>query len=147
VSARPAAADLATAVEQLLAALARRRGILGDAEPSPLSTFQAVALGVLVDIGPLRLSAFADSLETTDATASRTTDALEDLGLAERVPDASDGRGVLVGATRDGHRAIRRRRQRLARILDHLVEGMEPAEGRRLTELLDELRELLLRSA
>jgi DNA-binding MarR family transcriptional regulator len=143
MTASPSVVALADAVEQLLTALVQRRRVLGDDEPSPLSTFQGVALGVLADAGPLRLGAFAEALRTTDATASRTIDALAASGLAERRDDPADGRGVLVSATDDGHRAITRRRRRLALLVEDLVADMEPPEGRRLTELLGELSELL----
>ena len=138
---------LADAVEQLLTALVRRRGVLGDDEPSPLSTFQGIALSLLVDTGPLRLGALAEELRTTDATASRTIDVLATHGLAMRREDPADGRGVLVSATADGRKAVRRRRRRLAALVDRLVADLEPDEGLRLTELLGELSGLLARHA
>lgn len=139
----PDATVLASAVEQLLTALVRRRGVLGDDEPSPLSTFQGIALSVLVDGGPLRLGALAEALGTTDATASRTVDVLAAHGLAERRVDPGDGRGVLVAPTAEGRAAVRRRRRRLAALVDRLAADLEPSEGRRLTELLEELSGLL----
>jgi DNA-binding MarR family transcriptional regulator len=141
--ASPSAVALAGAVEQLLTALVQQRRVLGEQEPSPLSTFQGVALGILVDSGPLRLGALAEALRTTDATASRTIDALAAHGLAGRRNDPTDGRGILVTATADGLDAIRRRRSRLALLLENLVAGMNSTEGQRLTELLGELGELL----
>lgn len=140
---RPAV-ELADAVEQLLTALVRSGRLLGDSEPSPLSTFQGVALAALVDRGPLRLGALADALATTDATASRTVDAFVTLGLAERQQDPTDRRGVVVAATVAGHAAVRRRRARLAALVQQLVVEMRPGEGRRLADLLGELRELLV---
>lgn len=143
---RPAA-ELADAVEQLLTALVQSGRLLGDNEPSTLSTFQGVALAVLVDSGPVRLGALADAVATTDATASRTVDVLTTLGLAERRPDPTDRRGVVVAATVAGHTAVRRRRARLAALVQQLVVDMHPGEGRRLADLLGELRELLTRHA
>jgi DNA-binding MarR family transcriptional regulator len=137
------AAAIADAVEQLLTALVRQRGVLGDVEPSPLSTFQAIALGVLVDRGPQRLGALADELRTTDATASRTIDVLEAHGLAGRRDDPADRRGVVVAATPAGEESVALRRQRAALLLESLVSGMEPAEGERLVALLEELSGLL----
>ena len=142
--ASPGAVALADAVEQLLTALVQRRRVLGEEEPSPLSTFQGVALGVLVDAGPLRLGVLAEALRTTDATTSRTIDALAAHGLAERQNDPADGRGVLVTATAHGHQTINRRRNRLALLLEDLVADMEPLEGQRLTDLLGELHDLLV---
>jgi DNA-binding MarR family transcriptional regulator len=145
VTPSPSAVALAGAVEQLLTTLVRRRRVLGDAEPSPLSTFQGVALGELVDGGPLRLRALADALRTTDATASRTVDVLVGHGLADRRTDPDDGRGVLVEATAAGREAVRERRLRLALLLESLVAEMSPSEGRHLTDLLDELHLVLAR--
>lgn len=139
----PDALAIAGAVEQLLTALVRQRGVLGDVEPSSLSTFQAIALGVLVDRGPLRLGALADELRTTNATASRTIDALEAHGLAARHDDPEDRRGVLVAATPAGEASVALRRRRAALLLESLVAGMEPAEGERLIALLEELSGLL----
>lgn len=145
MKASPNAVALAGAIEQLLTALVQQRGALGDVEPSPLSNFQATALGVLVDRGPLRLGALADTLRTTDATASRTIDTLAQLGLANRNDDPTDRRGVLVAATSTGHEAVGMRRSRLALLLESLAADMEPPEGQRLVELLEELSELLVR--
>lgn len=141
---RPAA-ELADAVEHLLTALVQSGRVLGDNEPSTLSTFQGVALTVLVDSGPVRLGALADALATTDATASRTVDVFTTLGLAERRPDPTDRRGVVVTATAAGRTAVRRRRARLAALVQQLVVDMHPGEGGRLADLLGELRELLIR--
>jgi DNA-binding MarR family transcriptional regulator len=139
----PGAVSLAGAIEQLLNALVQRRHVLGDTEPSPLSTFQAIALNVLDDEGPMRLYALAERLQTTNATASRTIDVLAAQGLARRQSDPSDGRGVLVSTTRAGQRFVRDRRARLAALLEQLLAEMEPGEARRFTELLGELSELL----
>jgi DNA-binding MarR family transcriptional regulator len=139
------AVALASAIEQLLSALAQRRHVLGDKEPSPLSTFQAIALTVLDDEGPMRLFALAERLRTTNATASRTIDVLAGHGLAQRQSDPSDGRGVLVSATRSGHRFVLDRRSRLAALLEQLLAEMELDEAQRFTELLGELSDLLER--
>ncbi len=147
MSASRQAVALAGAVEQLLTALVSQRRVLGDDEPSPLSTFQAIALGFLVDIGPMRLGALADALHTTDATASRTIDVLAAHQLACREPDPADARGIVVRATVAGHDAVDRRRVRLALLLEALAADLDPLEGKRLVELLGELSELLTNRA
>jgi DNA-binding MarR family transcriptional regulator len=143
VKAAPSAVALASAIEQLLHALAQRRHVLGDEEPSPLSTFQSIAMTVIDDEGPMRLYALAERLRTTKATASRTIDVLAAHGLAQRRSDPSDGRGVLVSATRPGHRFVLDRRSRLAALLEQLLAEMELDEAQRFTELLGELGDLL----
>lgn len=134
--------SLGTAVEQLVTALVRTPHLPGDAEPSDLTTFQAIVLATLVDEGPQRLNALASSLGTTDATASRNVDALEERGLAARHADASDGRGIIVSATREGSKAVRERRARLDRLVAGLVDELGPVDGAHLTNLLAQLREL-----
>lgn len=143
MSAPPKGAALAGAIEQLLIALTRQSRALGDNEPSALSTFQAIALGFLVDAGPMRLGALADTLATTDATASRTIDVLVGHQLVYRQPDPVDRRGVIVGATIAGHNAVDQRRVRLALLLEALAANMDVAEGARLVDLLADLSELL----
>ncbi len=135
--------SLGVAVEQLVTALVRTPHLPGDAEPSDLTTFQGIVLATLVDEGPQRLHALASSLSTTDATASRNVDFLEERGLAERRADASDGRGIIVGATREGIKTVRERRARLDRLVAGLVDELGPVDGAHLTSLLAQLRELL----
>jgi DNA-binding MarR family transcriptional regulator len=71
----------------------------------------------VVDDGPLRLRALAGRIGTTAATATRSTDALEAQGLVKRQADPSDGRGVLVGATRKGRRVRRESHAQLVILL------------------------------
>ena len=134
--------SLGVAVEQLVTALVRTPHLPGDAEPSDLSTFQAIVLATLVDDGPQRLRALAGSLSTTDATACRNVDVLEERGLAAREADVSDGRGIIVSATREGRKAVRERRARLERLVVGLVDELGPVDGAHLTNLLAQLSEL-----
>jgi DNA-binding MarR family transcriptional regulator len=134
--------SLGIAVEQLVTALLRTPHLPGDAEPSDLTTFQAIVLATLVDEGPQRLRALASCLGTTDATACRNVDVLEVRGLACRRADATDGRGTIVGATKEGTKAVRERRARLDRHVAGLVEELGPVDGAHLTNLLAQLGEL-----
>ena len=131
------ATELAVELERLFAALVREGARLGYEETVPLSATQRAALTVVVDEGPLRLGALADALATTDATATRTVQALERLGLVERTPDAADGRGVRIFATADGRRLVARVRRRAEQIVARLVP--EEADRERLARLLREL--------
>jgi DNA-binding MarR family transcriptional regulator len=134
---------LAEAVERLIAVLVRQRGAIGG-EPSPLTTTQGLALAALADAGTLRQGLLAELLGTTDATASRTIDALEAAGLARRAPDPADRRGIFVEATTRGKREIGTRRKRLAAMVAQLLKGLRPAEQRRLVTLLSGLNDLLI---
>lgn len=134
---------VADAVEGLLGVLVRQGRPGRDPEPRELSTFQGLALTAVVDLGAMRLGSLADSLGTTDATASRTVDVLELHGLAVRRPDTGDGRGVLVEATALGRSEVKRRRRRLIRLSGRALEGLTPEETRRVTAALVDLRVLL----
>src|SRR6185295_11725442 len=86
--------------------------------------------------GALRLGALADAIATTDATATRTVQALERLGLVEREPDPADGRGIRVAATAEGRRLVVRARRRFEQVVARVV----PAdEQERLSGLLRDL--------
>lgn len=137
---------VAGAVEGLVATLVRQRRAGTDPEPGELSTFQAVALGTIVDRGSMRLGSLADTLGTTDATASRTVDVLEAHGLATRRSDPGDGRGVIVEASPEGRTEVRRRRRRLERLAARALGDLSHEEARRVAAALAELQALLARS-
>ena len=134
---------VAEAVEGLLVALVRQRRPSRDPEPGELSTFQYLTLASIVDLGAVRLGALADTLRTTDATASRTVDTLELHGFAMRRPDTGDRRGVLVEPTAGGRDEVRRGRRRMARLADRALRDLSPEEARRVAGSLVELRLLL----
>ncbi len=137
---------LAEAVERLIASIVRQRSAIPGPEPRQLTTIQGLALMTLADAGPLRLGALADGLGTTDATASRTVDALEGPGFVRRARDPRDGRGVSVELTPEGRREVRRRRRRMAAMVGELLKGMSARDQDRFVALLGDLNELLLDS-
>ena len=137
---------LAEAVERLIAVIIRQRSALPGPEPRQLTTTQALALLTLADEGRLRLGALADRVATTDATASRTVDVLENAGFVRRVRDPLDGRGITVEVTPAGRADVRRRRKRMAAMVGELLKGLPPTEQQRFVELLDGLNELLVAS-
>lgn len=112
---------LAEEIERLVSLLVREGGRLGETAGSQLTATQRLALGIAVDEGPLRLGALAERMGTTDATATRTVDALEAAGLVRREADPIDKRGVRVAATAEGTRTIAQRRQRLRELLGRLL--------------------------
>jgi DNA-binding MarR family transcriptional regulator len=134
---------VAEAVEGLIAALVHQRRPGRDPEPGTLSTFQGLTLSTLVDQGPARLGSVADTLGTTDATASRTIDALEARGLAERQADPDDARCVIVLATHAGVSEVRRRRKQLTALAARALEGLSEEEAHRVAASLAELQTLL----
>lgn len=132
-----AAAGLAREIELLWGALVREGARLGADEGVALTPRQRATLAAVVDEGPLRLGALAAAIATTDATATRTVQALERLGLVERAPHAADGRGVVIAATVEGRRTIVSARQRLAQAVEALVPDVDERE--RLAALLRDL--------
>ena len=126
---------VADAVGGLLAALTRQRRPSGDPDPGTLSTFQAIALSALADRGPFRLGSLADTLGTTDATASRNVDVLERQALARRGDDHA--------ATSEGLADVRRRRRHLERLAQRALDGLAPDEARRVADAIVELQTLL----
>ncbi len=134
---------LAGELERLFCVLARRRGLPHEDEGHRLTTTQRLALLLLADRPPLRLGALADEMGTTDATASRTVDALEEAGLVRREPDPADRRCVLVGINERGLALVDERRARLAVSLARGLAGMPEEDKERLVALLGELNHLL----
>jgi len=118
-------------------ALARRLTPTDD--PVPATTPQKVALTAVADWGPLRLGALADRMGTTDATASRTVDALVATGLVERLEDADDRRAVRIAVTPEGRRLIDRRRAELAKALERGLRDLPADDRDRLVGLLERL--------
>jgi DNA-binding MarR family transcriptional regulator len=136
------ARQVTEAVEQLLLALVRhRRG--RNSEPGWLSTFESITLSAVADGGPLRLGTLAEALGTTDATACRTVDALEESQLVVRRPDPTDARCVIISATEGGIAEVHRRRRQLERLALHALEDLSSDEATRLARVLEELRALL----
>jgi len=133
---------LAVQLERLIM-LVRRRGGPADAHDPPLAATQRLALSIVVDASRLRLGALAERIGTTDATASRTVDALVALGLVRRKPDPADGRGVLVVATPKAVTLVAERRARLVDTLEQGLAAMPVADRDRLVALLAELNDVL----
>jgi DNA-binding MarR family transcriptional regulator len=128
--------ELAVEIERLFTALVREGGRLGYSESDALTSTQRAALIAIVDGGPLRLGAVADALGTTDATATRTVQALERLGLVERTPVTDDRRGIRVAASAEGRKVVAAGRRRLAAAVANVVPAADQA---RLAALLRDL--------
>ena len=73
-----------------------------------VSVTQCYALETLVERGPMRLSALAERLFLDKSTTSRVVNTLVRKGYVEQRPDATDGRAMLIGATRQGQRLCAR---------------------------------------
>jgi DNA-binding MarR family transcriptional regulator len=81
------------------------------------------ALSVVVFAGPIGIGALAAAEGVAAPTMSRLVDGLERDGLVRRGPDPEDARGVLVRATAQGTRILRRgRRQRVEALASGLAD-------------------------
>jgi DNA-binding MarR family transcriptional regulator len=87
-----------------------------------VSVTQCYALETLVEHGPMRLSALAERLFLDKSTTSRVVNTLVRKRYVEQRPDATDGRAMLISATRQGHRLC-------ARISSDLVEQQKQLLG------------------
>jgi DNA-binding MarR family transcriptional regulator len=85
--------------------------------PSGMTPERLSTLSAIEQHGPISVTALADREMVRPATMSRMVSALVDEGLARRLEDKTDGRGVLVAATPKGKRTFQRaRQQRLAQL-------------------------------
>ncbi len=75
----------------------------------------------------------------TSGTMTNRIDRIEERGLAQRLPDPADGRGVMVRLTAGGRRAVD---EALTDLLERervLLEVLDPARRRELAGLLRRL--------
>jgi DNA-binding MarR family transcriptional regulator len=130
-------------VERFIFQIVRQRGLAGSPEINMLTPTQTLALADVADHGPLRLGSLAQLMGTTDATATRTVDSLEALGLVERVRDPDDGRAVQIDVTPTGRRSACGRRARLAQALHAGLAGVSEEDRQRFIALFAELDNLI----
>jgi len=129
-----AARLISESLQELMYLIVRAGGQLGDPWDRRLTNTQSLALFLVVNEGPLRLRALATAMLTTDATATRTVDALALDGLVERQLAKGDKRGVLICATTEGRRIYRQRSRRTAETVRSLLAGIGEAQ---LDEIAD----------
>ena len=87
-----------------------------------VSVTQCYALETLVEHGPMRLSTLAERLFLDKSTTSRVVNTLVRKGYVEQWADATDGRAMLISATRHGQRLC-------TRITSDLVEQQKQVLG------------------
>jgi DNA-binding MarR family transcriptional regulator len=126
-------------------AVRRARGATG-ALPGALTLSQYALLEPLIDAEQARVRELAARAGIAAPTATRILDTLERRGLVNRCQASDDRRGVSVGLTRDGRRALvghhqwLRSRQRAFFVgLAADQRALAPGLLDRLAELIDEL--------
>ena len=85
--------------------------------PAGMTPERLSAMSAIEKHGPISVTALADREMVRPATMSRMVSALVDDGLARRLEDKNDGRGVLVVTTAKGRRAFQRAHQQRLRQL------------------------------
>ena len=114
--------------------------------PSGMTPERLSALAAIQNHGPISVTALADREMVRPATMSRMVSALVDDGLARRLEDKSDGRGVLVSVTAKGRRAYQRAHQQRLSQLTEALRNFSPEElaaMRSLAEALERLTTVL----
>lgn len=114
--------------------------------PNGMTPERLSALSAIIDNGPIAVTALAEREMVRPATMSRMVSTLVGDGLARRLENKLDGRGVLVAVTAKGRRAHQRaqqqRLQQLGSAIDSLaaerLEALEDVVGV-LTLLTDSL--------
>jgi DNA-binding MarR family transcriptional regulator len=82
------------------------------------------------------LGAVSDGLLNRSSDTTRLVDRLEEAGLAERLPNPADRRGVLVRATAEGHRRFRAVTPKIQEFHSSQWAGLTRVEVRELNRLL-----------
>lgn len=96
----------AASAGRLFVAIARLSRRVRRDVPVSLSQSMIAALATVQAEGPIRLGDLAAAEGVRAPTMTRIVDALVGEGLAERVPDACDGRACLVRATEAGESVL-----------------------------------------
>ena len=107
----------------------------GDDGPAMTAT-QRVALFELGDGGSLRLNDLADRMGVSPPTASRSVDALHELGLVDRLPDPHDRRALRIDLTPAGKKLLAERKAKAQTAFAPAVAALSASERKTLSQLL-----------
>ena len=94
--------------------------------PNGMTSERLSALTAIVDNGPIAVTALAEREMVRPATMSRMVSALVSDGLARRLENKSDGRGVLVVVTPKGRKAHQRAQQQRLTQLGSAIDSFTP---------------------
>jgi DNA-binding MarR family transcriptional regulator len=122
---------------KLIRELTRQSG--GADEGPALTATQRISLVEIADAGPLRLNDLAARIRTSAPTASRTVDALDELGLAARSVDPDDRRAVRIELTPAGRRLVDERKARASAAFEPAVAALAGPDREQLLTLLARL--------
>jgi DNA-binding MarR family transcriptional regulator len=131
--------DVAELDEALVALVRRMLAVRVDGDVERLERTAYAVLAVLHDTGPQRLSGLAAHLQLDKSTVSRQLDALQERGMAERLPDPDDRRAQQLALTERGRRALRAVRAQRRRMLREAVGDWSDQDLDALVRLLRRL--------
>jgi DNA-binding MarR family transcriptional regulator len=132
--------ELAARLRLAIARVARR---LRQEAGTDLGPAQTAALATIERHGPLTPSEVAQRERIKRPTATRLVASLVDLGLVERAPHPSDGRGSLLTATSEGRSLLRRLRARKTAYLAQQLRDLSPADAAALARTAEVLERML----
>ncbi len=128
-------------LSRLLRNLTRLVG--GADDGPPMTATQRIALVELGDGGPVRLNDLAARMGVSAPTASRSVDALHELGLVERVADPHDRRAVNIDLTARGAKLLQERKEKASAAFEPAVAVLSAADRKQLSQLLHRMTEAL----
>jgi DNA-binding MarR family transcriptional regulator len=118
--------------------------LVGGADDGPPMTATArIALVELGEGGPFRLNDLAARMGVSAPTASRSVDALHELGLVERVVDPDDRRAVRIELSPEGRALLDRRSERARLAFEPAVAALSKADRKQFSQLLRRMTEAL----
>jgi DNA-binding MarR family transcriptional regulator len=126
-------------LSRLIRNLARVTGAADDA----MTATQRIALFELGDGGSLRLNDLADRMGVSPPTASRSVDALHELGLVERVPDPRDRRALSIDLTPAGKKLLAERKAKAEAAFAPAVAALSATERTTLSQLLRRMTDVV----
>jgi DNA-binding MarR family transcriptional regulator len=125
------------------AAIHLLRRLRVEDEALGISAPRLSALSVLVFGGAMRIGELAQAEQVEPPTMTRLVDAMERDGYVVRVPDPDDQRAVIVRATLNGSRALRRGRAKRVGALAAGLDDLSPAQLGVLASGVDVLERVL----
>ena len=138
---RDEAVEILIEVSRLIRTLTRLMG--GPNEVPAMTVTQRLALFEVGDGGSLRLNDLADRMGVSPPTASRSVDALHELGLVERVPDPSDRRALRIDLTKAGEKLLAERKAKAEAAFAPAVKALSASERETLSQLLRRMTEAI----
>jgi len=128
---------------RLYLALGRlNRALRRDARDATIGHGGLSALATLIETGPQRAGALAETEGITAPAMTRILNSLEDLGYVERTPDPADGRAQLVAATPVGTELVLQKRAVRLHALSARLDRLSDAERAAVSSALGALEEL-----